>query len=261
MPDSIKRRPLLISALLLLAAPAAADEPPAAAEPAPMGQIATPQHTPEQAARAHFMRGAALYQERNYGGAWLEFTSAYELSKKPKLLYNMARCERRLGRQAQARAHLQEYLRAEPNDPDRAAIENELRELSADLDQPRSGPRPDGPDAPLLPLEPPKRPFPTRGVVAGGVTVALLIAGGAVLGSTQSKYGELRDTCAPNCLQGPVDQLRGQAIAGYVLMGLAGAGAVTTAVLLAMDLRRDRGAQRVTLRPLVGPTFGLAGSF
>ena len=116
-------------------------------------------------------------------------------------------------------------------------------------------------DAPLLPLEPPKRPFPTRGVVAGGVTVALLIAGGAVLGATQSKYGELRDTCAPNCLPGPVDQLRGQAIAGYVLMGLAGAGAVTTAVLLAMDLRRDRGAQRVTLRPLVGPTFGLAGSF
>lgn len=239
-----------------------------AQEPPPTGHVATAMASPEQAARAHFTRGAALFQERNYAGAWLEFTSAYRLSNKPQLLYNMAKCERKLGREREALDHLRTYLKAVPNDPDAPLIRQELAELEAQVEREGQQTPPRPPES-TSDARPPARPFPVYGTVAAGATLALVVVGGAVLGSTQSKYDNLRDTCAPNCQPDPVNQLRTQAIAGYTLLGLAGAGAVTTAVLLAIELRRGRTPAAapppppiVQLRPIVSPLqVGLAGSF
>ncbi len=107
-----------VVALALLASPAAAQ--PAAPAPAPASPAAPPPaDAPPAAPLSDSLQGAArqayetaklLAQNRDFGGAFAEFSQAYTLSKDPRLLFNMAICQKELHHYALLRVYLEKYL-------------------------------------------------------------------------------------------------------------------------------------------------------
>ena len=65
---------------------------------------------PRDAAFGHYERGLALVQQRDYQGALLEFTMAYQVSPHFAVLYNIGQCQALLGHLPQAVEALSRYL-------------------------------------------------------------------------------------------------------------------------------------------------------
>ena len=83
----------------LWAQPAApAPETPAAESPPPPPSLS---ESLSGAAKAEYDAGKLLYQDGDYAGAQLKFRAAYETSKDPRLLWNMAAAEKNLRHYAQ----------------------------------------------------------------------------------------------------------------------------------------------------------------
>lgn len=85
-------RATTIVTMLALTAPAFAQTGPAtkttASAPAPLADALTGQ------AKTEYDLGKILYRDGDYGGASVKFAHAYELSKDPRLLWNVAACEK-----------------------------------------------------------------------------------------------------------------------------------------------------------------------
>lgn len=94
------------------AKPAATPAPTAAAAPAPVA--ATPAVKPLSesltgTARAEYAAGKVLYIDGDYAGALVKYQVAYEASKDPRLLFNVAACEKALRHYAKVVKLLEEY--------------------------------------------------------------------------------------------------------------------------------------------------------
>src|SRR6266498_2326357 len=129
----VTRGALLVAILWLAAAPAAA----AMTEE-------------EERAKAHFLAGQSYYDQASYADALKEFNEAYRISKRPALLYNIARCHEALDQVPEAVAMLERYLHEAPDDVDRAAIETRISNLKA---RPRKKAPP--PEPPAVAGQPP----------------------------------------------------------------------------------------------------------
>ena len=85
-------------------------------------------------AESHFKRGVAFYQEADFKAALVEFKRAYELSKNPRLLYNVAQAQYQAHDYAEALASFETYLR-EGGDKlpraRRAEVDKEIAKLHA----------------------------------------------------------------------------------------------------------------------------------
>lgn len=68
----------------------------------------------EEMAKVHFNSGRAYFQQGKFKDAIREFNSAYELSKKPELFYNISICWERLGDLEKAIAFREKYVEALP---------------------------------------------------------------------------------------------------------------------------------------------------
>jgi hypothetical protein len=77
----------------------------AQATPAPLAQSLTGD------AKAEYDAGKNLFEIGDFGGALLKFRHAFELSKEPRLLWNMAACEKELHHYARAVTFVERYLR------------------------------------------------------------------------------------------------------------------------------------------------------
>jgi hypothetical protein len=84
-------------------------------------------------ARADFERGADLYRAGDYRGALAAFQAAQARAPAPQSLFNIARCQERLGQLAEAVESYEAYLSAAPAAPARAAVSDHLAELQARL--------------------------------------------------------------------------------------------------------------------------------
>jgi tetratricopeptide (TPR) repeat protein len=84
-------------------------------------------------ARAHFRRGAALFERARYREAAREFEAARRLRPHGHVSYNLARCRERLGDTAGALHAYREYLRAMPEAKDRRAVRAAIARLEARL--------------------------------------------------------------------------------------------------------------------------------
>jgi hypothetical protein len=84
-------------------------------------------------ARVDFERGADLYRAGDYRGALAAFQAAQARAPAPQSLFNIARCQERLGQLAEAAESYEAYLTAAPAAPDRAAVSTHLAELQARL--------------------------------------------------------------------------------------------------------------------------------
>ena len=94
--------------------------------------LSTPPGDVEQA-RADFERGAALYRAGEFRPALAAFEAAQARAPAPQALFNIARCQERLGQLADAVDSYTAYLAARPDAPDRAAVTARIDELRARL--------------------------------------------------------------------------------------------------------------------------------
>ncbi|MCD6500059.1 MAG: tetratricopeptide repeat protein [Deltaproteobacteria bacterium] len=81
------------------------------------------------AARTHFASGRSYYQTGRYKDAIREFQAAYELSKNPDLLFNIAQCWERLGNLTNAIKYRQAYLDESGHPTDEAEVKLQIAAL------------------------------------------------------------------------------------------------------------------------------------
>ncbi len=92
--------------------------------------VAEPPPAAPDEGRERFERGVALAEAGNCEAALAEFEASLRVSRRPSVLYSIARCEQQLGRYDQAVKAYEEYLAiADPADPDRRAAEATLSAL------------------------------------------------------------------------------------------------------------------------------------
>jgi tetratricopeptide (TPR) repeat protein len=80
-------------------------------------------------ARARYAEGQEAFLAGRYPDAFACFRDAYLLSRAPELLYDMGSALQASGRPGAAGDELRAYLRARPDDPERALIESRVRAL------------------------------------------------------------------------------------------------------------------------------------
>jgi tetratricopeptide (TPR) repeat protein len=111
--------------LVSVLVPAAAS--PARAQEAGAGAAAS--------AREHYQKGTSYYDLGKYNEAIREFEAAYEIKNDPALLYNLAQSHRLAGNPEQALRFYRTYLRYVPKAPNRAEIDDRIKQLETLVNQ------------------------------------------------------------------------------------------------------------------------------
>lgn len=89
-----------------------------------------PELSQQAEARIRFERGLALFNARDYDGALAEFQAAYELSRRPAILYNIGVAHQQLQHYPEAAQAIERYLREATLTPERRAqVERGLAEI------------------------------------------------------------------------------------------------------------------------------------
>lgn len=144
---------------------------------------AAPAHAEDKAAaKDHWERGTKFYDLGKYDDAIREFEAAYEAKSDPAFLYNLAQSHRLAGHNTEALRLYRNYLRYAPKAPNRADIEERIKELEKHAgDSPTTAPPPattpppgaTGPTTagPTTPSSPPPEAAPPS-TPAGGTTGA-----------------------------------------------------------------------------------------
>lgn len=88
-----------------------------------------PAEPPADEARTRYQRGEEAYRQGRYRDAIAEFQAAYRLRPSPALHYNIGQARERLGEPAEALASYAEYLRLEPQAPNRKGVERSMETL------------------------------------------------------------------------------------------------------------------------------------
>jgi tetratricopeptide (TPR) repeat protein len=112
--------------------------------------------TPVAQARRQVEAANIDYRLGRFSAALGEYTRAYELYPKAPLLFNIGQCHRNLGNHAEAIFFFEGYLRDAPKTPDRALVEDLIRESREALDR----------DAAAVPAPDPAAPAPVDSPVA-----------------------------------------------------------------------------------------------
>jgi len=95
--------------------------------------LATEPEDARERAREAFAQGQTLYRAGDFAGALAAFEEAQSAVSSPAALYNIARCQERLGRTAEAIAGYERYLAAAPEAPDHDAVAGHVAELRRQL--------------------------------------------------------------------------------------------------------------------------------
>lgn len=210
-------------------------------------------------ARQLFEAGNTAYDSGRFRNAYDSFVRAYELSRRPVLLFNIGRAADLARMDREAIDAYERFLTETPEEqvaPRRDLVEERLRTLRANLGADRP------PDA-----DPPPRAsgsgdgmlVPGIALVAGGG--AVLAAGVVMLGVMASDLSSVESAPRGTSFADVSDayyRTEPLSIAGFVSLGVGAALAITGVVLIAMPA--PGGAESVALR--VGPSsLALEGSF
>jgi tetratricopeptide (TPR) repeat protein len=215
-------------------------------------------------ARALYDKAIAHYDLAEYETAITEFKQAYELTREPALLFNIAQSYRLHRDYEQALHFYKTYLELKPDAPNRGDATVQIRKMKEALKAahpPAAAPPVAAP--PVAPAPPPPavaspppsveaappapRPTPFARTRRGQATIALAVVGGAALIAAAGTGGEalsIRSRYDSGCAAGPCDGAlysrgRGYAIATDVLISV-GVVAAVTATLVALVHRRER---------------------
>jgi tetratricopeptide (TPR) repeat protein len=236
--------------------------PARAAEPDPQA----PSPALEARARALYDQGMRHFNLSEYDTAIDAFKQGYKLSGNPGFLYNIAQAYRLKGDCAQAVTFYRNYLRADPQAENRAAVEERIASLAGCAPEPAPV-RP----APITPAPPSRTATGLRvaGIVAVGVGLAL--AGTAIyfgldardasdqIGGLYRAGGTWDQTAQDTERRGR----RSQTL--MLALGISGGAAVVAGgVLFGLGWRAGRRERRAPVAMLPLPGGGLmawAGSF
>lgn len=245
---------------------------------APAGAGAQEGQSDEALAKQYYKLGEELYNRADYEGALKQFRQSHRYSKKPALLYNMARCYESMGQLNEAIKHYEAFLESSPQAPNapviRARIGNLQKRLEAKpASQPASQPTASRPAAKqpvvtvkqqdLPPPPPPERSRTKRtvGWVLVGAGGAFLVTGLALGLKAAGLQSELEDssaqhteptTGAPNFYSDHKDKDdlgRAMSVAGIATLTVGGAAVATGALLLYLDYRAGRRERRAWIAP------------
>jgi tetratricopeptide (TPR) repeat protein len=221
----------------------------------------------DERAKAHFLAGQSYYEQASYADALREFNEAYRISKRPPLLYNIARCHEALEQYADAVKMLQRYLEEDPQTADRAAVETRIANLKERQARAEKPPAPSvAPPSVAPPSAAHAKPAPRKRLytwIVGGVGVAALAAALGTGITSQLQYNDLSSKCTGNSCdpatvanaQNKINNGKKLALATDVLWPIGAAAVVTGVVLFFVEGRHPKEhASRVV--PLVGPSLG-----
>jgi len=222
--------------------------PCAAAPEAPSSTATTP--PPADEAREHYERGLAKYNLAEFDAAIVEFKQSYELSKAPRLLFNIAQAYRLKKDYESALYFYNTYLRADPNPPNLDDVDAKIDEMKRAIDEQHKSAAAE----PAKPTTPPPAPPPVdrrpskRALEIGGGTVAVLgvaacAVGAGMLGLSASDASKLHRVATAGMPWTPADQAiynEGDhaQLAGIVLLSAGGALVIAGGITLIAALRR-----------------------
>jgi tetratricopeptide (TPR) repeat protein len=212
----------------------------------------------DERAKAHFLAGQSYYDQASYTDALREFNEAYRISKRPALLYNIARCYEALDQYDDAVKMLEHYLDEDPQTEDRAAVETRIanlkgRRVHRPPGEPDVGKPPPPRPQPVAQPQPPPQPAPPPAPahrkrvatwVVGGIGVGLLAAALGTGVASQLDYNDLSGRCMANMCdasdQKKIDSGKRLAIATDVLWPIGAAAVVTGVVLFFVEGRHKK---------------------
>ena len=229
---------------------------------------AAAQASSDELARRHFDSGAAYLQESDYENALKAFEKAYELSKRPAILINIATVEERRGNLDGAIAALRKYLELEPSgehaETTRLRLQNLEKRASetapAVLAVPPPTPQPAAPAAAPTQSKPaPDAPTETAGSAdRTPAYVAFGIGGVAAIGAVvtgllaNAQYQDAKSSCSPACSDSELSSGRTLATISTIATGVAVIGAGFGVVLWLSSPSNESAASGARLRVGLG---------
>lgn len=256
--------------------PAWADDDPEVGAP-----VEGPALASDKLAREHYLRGERYYAEGDYEAAIPEFQEAYDLSGRPKLLFNLANTHERLGNYEEALEVLRRYAKTVP-EFEHDSVARRIRNLEKRADEKaqrvRDATPPPRPITPTSETSPtplqtnlettqpkPAASTPTLGWVLVGTGVALA-AGGATSGVLALRArNDAEALCqqgrCPEGAQGSIDNDKLYSAVSDIGIGL---GATTAIVGLILVWRHDEGGEQSPVSASVqanGINLSYSGSF
>lgn len=247
--------------LQLVAAPflptAWAQEP---AKPTPR-----PTELEQKTAQQHYQAGVMFFQAENWNAARAEFEAAYQLTKYPDLLYNLAKIAEKQGRTADEVRYLEEYLASKPQDSETVRARLAVIRPGVQAAGTTAGGTTSGSQASSL-------PWPAIGIAAGGVAFLIIgiACGGAALDAASTVASPTNNGKPFNAdlfaTQERGKQLSAAAIAFDVMGGLAlaaGGGWIGYWVYQRQQQKKLAAPPMTALVPFGpgGPGVGVVGSF
>ena len=215
--------------------------PPGAPSPTPQAQ---------EQAREHYERGLAKYNLAEFDAAIAEFKESYELSKAPRLLFNIAQAYRLKKDYESALYFYNTYLRADPNPPNLDDVDNKIDEMRKAIDArhkaaavvaPKPAPAPPAP--PPVDRRPSKRALKLGGATVAAIGLAACGVGAGMLGLSASDASTLHRVAVNGMPwtmadQAKFDEGEHAQLAGIVLLSAGGALVVAGGITLIAAARR-----------------------
>jgi tetratricopeptide (TPR) repeat protein len=208
-------------------------------------------------ARRRFEVGEKAYDLQRWSDALEQFQAAYELRQDPALLFNIAQCQRQLGKRVAAAHSYRAYLEHVPDAPNRQQVLDKIAELEAGAAPAREAtPAPTSPPAPVALSPPPNAPPPAqraraprwRPNPAGPVLIALGTAAAAV-GIGLAVHGDQLDKDVLNAMTlATAEQFArdrdGFENSGWAIIAVGGSAAVAGIIVLTVEsIRAHRRAE------------------
>lgn len=245
---------VLVSAALLIPAVSIAQDQPT--EEA----AKTPEVDLEQA-KVKYEEGKAHYEAGEYDKALAAFTEAYNLSNKPDLLFNLGVCSEKIGDSTKAIAYYELYLEENPDAADRDDVAQRLAALKESQAEPAepepaaaAPPPPEEEDELVVEQEEDTEIFWPGAVIGLG---GLILASGALTAiMAYNRYGDLEDSCSPDCSDSKVSKVKKAALAADIQFALGGA---VVAAGVIWWVTADDGEAEVEMAGLKGAPLVLPG--
>lgn len=196
----------------------------------------------EEEARTVFRAGELAFRDGRFDDAAEHFARAYELSGRPRLLYNLGLSFERLRRDREALDALERYLELEPDAQNRSSIESRMAIMRESLDRRDRPAPPPGVPPPVEPERTASRgrtPIAAIALAGGGVVTAVLA--GVFWARANSAHDDLGAGCGATaaCTQEDIDDSGGPRYARVTraLVGVTAALGAAAGVALILELR------------------------